>query len=140
MAAAGHRSNVEWLGCRRVEGLLRDRSALFGETGKAALIRPGAENQPERPASIYLPCAWNKSPLYVCVCELGTHTNTCNCRNTHTLISRHLQKALYMPFRVHLFRFRVVLAQRLLKVKPFTFSASNGPFIRGAFSFKSETQ
>lgn len=117
MAAAGHRSNVVWLGCRRVEGLLRDRSALFGETGNAALIRPGAENQPERPASIYLPCAWNKSPLYVCVA--CTHTNTCT-NAKHTLISSHLQRALYMPFRAHLFRIRVVLVQRLLKVKPFT--------------------
>lgn len=76
VAAAGHRSNVEWLGCRRMEGLLRDRSALFGETGNAALIRPGAENQPERPASIYLPCAWNKSPQCVCarVCVCGVCT------------------------------------------------------------------
>ena len=89
MAAAGHRYNVEWLGCRRVEGLLRDRSALFGETGNAALIRPGAENQPERPASIYLPCAWNKSPqcvcVCVCVCERGMHTNKHmkNCQPPH---------------------------------------------------------
>lgn len=43
-----------------------------------------------------------------------------NCEHIHTLISRHLQRALYMPFRAHLFWFRVVLAQRLLKVKPFT--------------------
>lgn len=109
MAAAGHRSNVEWLGCRRVEGLLRDRSALFGETGNAALIRPGAENQPERPASIYLPCAWNKSPRCVCVFVCGAHIQ-----------SRHVQRALYMRLRAHLFRFRVVLVQLLLKVKPFT--------------------
>ncbi len=84
MAAAGHRSNVEWLGCRRVEGLLRDRSALFGETGNAALIRPGAENQPERPASIYLPCAWNKSPLCVCVCVWHAHIQTRTTANTYT--------------------------------------------------------
>lgn len=43
-----------------------------------------------------------------------------DCKHIHTLISRHLQRALYMPFRAQHFRFRVVLAQRLLKVKPFT--------------------
>lgn len=122
MAAAGHRSNVEWLGCRRVEGLLGDRSALFRETANAALIRPGAKNQPERPASIYLPCAWNKSPpVCVYVCVRGMHKYTCDCKkNPGTLISRHLQRALYMLFRAQLFRFRVVFVHCLLKVKPFT--------------------
>lgn len=64
-----------------MEGLLRDRSTLFGETGNGALIRPGAENQPERPVSIYLPCARNKSAscVYVhgCGCVRRTHKNTC---------------------------------------------------------------
>lgn len=66
-----------------MEGLLRDRSALFGETGNAALIRPGAENQPERPASIYLPCAWNKS-LCVCLCVACAHLKKNKAANTHT--------------------------------------------------------
>jgi len=116
-------------GCRRVEGLLRDSGALFGGTGNAALIRPGAENQPERPASIYLPCAWNKSVcvwVCVCVCVWPAHIQK--------LISRHLQRALYEPFRAHLFRFRVVLAQRLLKGNNlFPFSASVGPLLFGRF-------
>lgn len=45
----------------------------------------------------------------VCVFVCGAHIQ-----------SRHVQRALYMRLRAHLFRFRVVLVQLLLKVKPFT--------------------
>lgn len=121
MAAAGHRSNVEWLGCRRVEGLLRDRGALFGETGNAALIRPGAENQPERPASIYLPCAWNKSPRCVCVCVWCAHS-----KQTRT-------KGFIHAFESAPLQVQSCFSAALVKGKTFYLSASNGPFIKVLF-------